>query len=273
MRKKSVLSHRVYVRRSAPSPAVWLSLFMVLALGAFVFFARPILNQTALDMDQAPVTSERVTRDVSFDALSLYMVELTRIDDPTNARIEAARYVPRGAAGYIYTLDGAYLVIGAGYATAAEAEKVAAQLTESEGIAAKVHALSGDNVGLRVTATEAQLSALIEGEQALRALTSAMAAHALSLDRAEAQPAAMRAALAIEAEQAHSASTQLTRAAGDQPNSVAKALIEQLSTFTEVCRRLAAEDADTALILSSKLKYAHLDARMNHIAFLNALMP
>ncbi|MEA5065164.1 MAG: hypothetical protein VB065_03865, partial [Eubacteriales bacterium] len=94
MRKKSLLRHRVYVRRRFPRPAVLLLLFIALLLVAFVRYARPAIHRLALDLDQAPVASERITRDVGFDALSLYLVELKRSDQADAARVEAARYVP-----------------------------------------------------------------------------------------------------------------------------------------------------------------------------------
>lgn len=271
MRKKSLLRHRVYVRRRFPRPAVLLLLFIALLLVAFVRYARPAIHRLALDLDQAPVASERITRDVGFDALSLYLVELKRSDQADAARVEAARYVPRGAAGYVLKDGEACCVIGAGFSDKADAERVAAQLKQDEAIDARIHVLTGEAALLRVTATEAQLKALVEGEGALRALTPALAAHALALDRGMVEPAGLRAALSIEAEQAGANLARLKKAAGEAPNAVAAGLIERLAALEDACRRLSADSGDSALILSSRLKYAFIDLRAGHIEFLQEL--
>ncbi len=271
MRKRRTVKSRVYVKRRGPSPAAWLAVSVALALIAFVFFAKPAIGRLSMNMDEAPVTAERVTRDVSFDALSLYMVELARVGDAAGARIEAARYVPRGAAGYLYQTEDTFAVIGTGFSTRADAESVALALQSEEGIGARVHALTSEEARLRVTATEAQISALIEGEGTLRALTSTLWAHALSLDRSESEPSSIAAMLMIESEQALSALARLKKAAGDAPNQVAGALIDRLTALADHLSRLTSGAEGTALTLSSRLKYAFLNLRISHIEFLKEL--
>lgn len=270
MRRKSVVG-RVSVRRRSPRPAMVLALLVAVALFAFVFFARPAIDRLSLQIDEAPVAAEKVTRDISFDAMSLYLVELCRGEDEGAVRIEAARYVPRGAAGYLYQMDDAFLVIGAGYGDRADAETVAAQLDKAEPLTTQVHEALGEAALLRVTATEGQLKALIEAEQVLRTLSSALQSHAIALDRGEMDAPTLRAAASLEANQARSAMAALTRAAGDRPNSVATALIDQLADLTDALDHLSGDTSESALTLSSKVKYSHIDARLRHIAFLNQL--
>lgn len=266
------VGRRVYVRRRGPCPAVWLTLMMMAALMAFVFFARPTIQALTVDLDQAPESAERVTQEISFTGLEIYLVTLAQMDDAALARVEAARYVPRGAAGYVFSEGGSYQVAGNGYATREEAEKVAASLSESEDIEAKVLRRGAAGALLRVTATQAQLSALVEGEAIVRRLGQELSVYALALDRGERQAPVLRAALSLSAQEAAQAGARLTKAAGEAPNPVAAGIIELLTQLSDDLSLLAGEDQDTPLSFSSKLKYAYLSTELKHIDFLNGLV-
>ena len=265
------VGRRVYVRRRGPCPAVWLTLLMMAALMAFVFFARPTIQALTVDLDQAPPSEERVTQEVSFAGHEIYLVTLARMEDAALARVEAARYVPRGAAGYVFSEGGSYQVAGNGYATQEEAEKVAASLGEAEGIEAGVVRRGAEGALLRVTATQAQLSALVEGEGMVRRLGQELATYALALDRGERQAPVLRAALSLSAQEAAQAGARLSKAAGEDPNPVAAGVIELLTQLSDDLSLLATEEQDTPLSFSSKLKYAYLLTALNHIDFLNEL--
>lgn len=270
MRRKT-MGRRVYVKRRGPCPAVWLTLMMMAALMAFVFFARPTIQALNVDLDEAPQAQERITQEVSFEGSEVYLVALASLDDPAAARVEAARYVPRGAAGYVLEQEGRYLVVGNGYATQAEAARVAASLQEEEAISAQVLHRGAAGALLRVTATQAQLSALVEGEQLSRRLAQELTGHALALDRGERQPPVLRAALSLSAQEAAQAAARLTKAAGEAPNPVAAGVIDLLTQLSDDCALLAGEDQDTPLSFSSKMKYVYLSATLAHIDFLSAL--
>ncbi len=264
---------RVYVKRRGPCPAAWLALLTGAALMAFVFLARPAIQTLSVDLNQPPQRQEQVTQEVSFGAMELHLVALAQQEDPTQARIEAARYAPRGAAGYLLERDGLYQVVGNGYATREEADRVVQNLAEEEGIAAHVLSCAGAGALLRVTATPDQQSALAEGEALARRLEEELRGHALALDRGERQVPVVRAALSLCAQEAEQAGARLSRAAGETPNPVAGGVIQLLEQLAQDCGQLAQEEQDTPLTFSSRLKYAYLSAALAHIDFLNSLAP
>lgn len=267
------VGRRVYVKRRGPCPAAWLALLTGAALMAFVFLARPAIQTLSVDLNQPPEAQEPVTQDVSLEAMEIHLVVLAQQEDPIQARIEAARYAPRGAAGYLLERDGVYQVVGNGYAALEEAEKVAQTLEEEEDIPAQVLSCAGAGALLRVTATPAQQSALAEGEALARRLEEELRGHALALDRGERQAPVVRAALSLCAQEAQQAGDRLSRAAGETPNPVAAGVIQLLEQLAQDCGQLAQEEQDTPLTFSSRLKYAYLAAVLGHIDFLNSLVP
>ncbi|MEG2859995.1 MAG: hypothetical protein RSA12_08880 [Clostridia bacterium] len=262
---------RIYVRRRGPCPALWLVLALVMALAAFVFFARPAIQSVSVNLGEAPASGARVTREVRFADLSAHLVELARTSDQAQARVEAARYVARGAAGYVLTDEAGSAVIGNAYDRAEDARKVKENLLEAEKIEARVRCVAAPELTLRITGTDAQMGALTGGEDALRALTGALSAHALALDQAEVEPLLIRAALSIEAEEAERARARLAAAAGATPNPVAETWMGLLDRLKAACEKLSRDEQATPLTFSSQIKYAFVDMRLAHIAALAQL--
>ena len=96
---------RVRVRREHPSALAWALALMLTMLCVYLLtLGLALAPEAAIDAgDGAP----RVTEEVSFGSAEAYFVSLGRFDTATEARIEAARYTPRGAAGYaLETADG-----------------------------------------------------------------------------------------------------------------------------------------------------------------------
>jgi len=256
---------------------------LILLLCAYLWIGAPAITrgteappsptaQAAMGAQANPAKSApRVTEDIRFEELRLYAIEFGTYETIEAARVEAARYVQRGAAGYVYASSGEYRVLGAGYASREEADKVLGQLADGEGIAARVTEVSAQPVLLRVTASQAQIEALREAEETLREATEQMGAASFAIDKGEVSYA--EAAYRIEMLSGRVAASRenLNAQAGAHPNAVVTGLSGAMEAFEYGARDATADPQQAALAFSSKLKYSYLNTRIAHISFLNAL--
>ncbi len=158
MKTRMVRVRRVEpVRRAA-------ALFL-LALGAFVWLTARRGDPVAAILSARD--AERTAAQVVFDPLALHAVRTAVCDSEAAARVEAARYASRGAAGFILRRE-VWHVLAAGYDTAEEADAVRDGLREKEGMSCDTVSLVCGPARLRVTATAEQTAALTGCEAALR---------------------------------------------------------------------------------------------------------
>ncbi|MDO4548740.1 MAG: hypothetical protein Q4D04_11615 [Clostridia bacterium] len=256
---------RTYVRREGPGRLAVMSILLITGLVIFILFARPAMNAA-----NAPV-EERVTNDVTLASESVYLVEIIRSSDEVQARVEAARYVPRGAAGYLLKDGDEYLIIGSGYEEREEAEDVSLKLSAGESLDAVVHLWSQGEARLRITSTESQLSAFINADEIIRSVSRLFRQCSLSLDKGEKQPVEIRAELAAQLTATEQALAELMRAAGENPNAVVGEWIDILSLSRDYLSNIYKAEYQTSLYFSSALKYAFIDIRLTHIRALAAL--
>ena len=267
----------VRVRRKRPMRVMWAVALMLIALCGYLWVGVPATRQaTSTQLPivatarPAAVTGERVTEDVRLASLALYAIQLGAFEDADAAKVEAARYVRRGAAGYVYE-DGVIRVLGSGYATRAEAEQVVKRLKSDEEIDAAVYESTAESVLLRVTATRGQISALSAADLALRDGADALIALSFSLDKGETELQDAAAKTTELASTIESARDELKAQAGDAPNAVAAGLIELLTAFERGLSASTSGGTQTLLDFSSRLKYNYLDVRLKHIAYVNGL--
>ena len=154
---------------------------------------------------------------------------LSRAGDEAAARIEAARYVSRGAAGYILPGSSEYLIIGAGYDSADEAAQVMKKLGEEEKLTASIATREAAGLTVRLTGSRAQVDALIGAENALRGSTGHMGEAAFSLDAGTLQLSGAREALLAARAEAKKARETLIKAAGSEENQASQGLVNLLS--------------------------------------------
>ena len=157
-------AERVQVRRERPTAAAWTVAMAVTMLFVYVLTlgaARPVAVES---VSAAP----RVTREIRLRALKMYCVSLGSWPDAGNARIEAAGFVSRGAAGFVREVDGVWHVLGAMYGDQRDARRVAKRLTESGEARAEVLCLEAGAVTLRVTAPERQIGAIAAADEKIR---------------------------------------------------------------------------------------------------------
>ena len=90
-------------------------------LAAFVFFIAR--RGDPVEAILSARDAERVRTDVVFEGVELHAVRTAVCDSEQAARVEAARFVPRGAAGYVLHRE-TWHVLCSGYETAEDAAAV-----------------------------------------------------------------------------------------------------------------------------------------------------
>lgn len=268
-------SRLVRVRRKHARSMQLALLFFMLSLAIYLFSWATRAPITQTEPVSAPgatlAPTGRVQQQMQFEKLSCYLVELGRYDTPEQARIEAARYVRRGAAGYVRQDGEAYQVIGALYETQEQAEKIAARLTESEELTCRVIELTSQPIALRVTATQTQIDALSRTERCLREISQQMVQLGYQLDAGSLDIAGAIEQLQDLRTQATLHCQSLERAIGDDPNPIARDMLAQALTLSQSLEDRIAGSDTTALSFSAKIKYNTITVRQRHIDFLNSL--
>ena len=260
---------RVRVRREKPSALAWALALMLTMLCVYLLtLGIPAAPEASIaSSGDAP----RVTEEVSFPAVEAHFVSLGRFDTATEARIEAARYVPRGAAGYVLeTVDG-FLVLGAAYEDKAEAESVARALSQSEGLSCGVYTECADGVRLRITASEADIALVADTEALLRGLAAETRSLALGLDGGETEAGAARTLLNLAASRLEDALSRLRAIPGVGEDAVTARLLAMTEQFRAALFVLSGENSENTLSLSAKIKYNSINITLEHMRYLREL--
>lgn len=269
-------TRRVRVRRERPGVVVWAVAMMLVSLALYLLTVAPSVKSAlsgevlkdSVKATEAP--QERVTRELNWEAPMGYLIQFGAYEDSDNARIEAARYVKRGAAGYVLN-DGIYRVMGAMYFSEDEANRVKDKLYEQEDLSCMVYPIESDPVTLRVTATEAQIDALNGAEQAVLNGAEELGNMAFQLDGGVISASdALTEISAISARVKKAQDTLITQA-GATPNDVAAGLIELAEAFRSGLLELSQENQESVLSFSSKIKYNTIDIRIRHADYMRML--
>ena len=263
------VENKVRVRRDRPSALAWALALLLTMLCVYLLTLGPAAAPEAniASVGDAP----RITEEVSFAPSAAWFVSLGRFDTAAEARIEAARYTPRGAAGYVLETEDGFLALGAAYDDQAEAESVARALSQSEGLACEVHKESADGARLRVTAAKADIALVVEAEAGLRALAAETRDLALALDRGETDAGAARTLLSVAASRLEDVLARLRNVPGAQENPVTARLMAMAEQFRAALFVLSGENTENTLSLSAKIKYNSINITLEHMRYLREL--
>lgn len=245
---------RVRVRRQRPSAAALAVALCVTMLVVYVL----TLGLEGPEAVEDVAVAARVTREIGFEALEGWCVRMAACETSQAARVEAAKWVGRGAAGYVAELDGAWAVLGAVYDSRREAERVAQRLASEAGVPAEVVRLRAEPVRLRVTGPEAQIDAIAGADAMLRSQAERLGGLALQVDRNEITPDAVRALCALAASEATRAGEALSGIPGSDGNALCAGLVDCLAALRDGLRAIADGDQSGAA-LSALLRCAQLE--------------
>ncbi len=265
VRRRHARSLRLAMALLAVSVAVYLCSY------AARLISPPPTVEAAQAPEQAVPVSEQLTEDVRFDPLSAQLVQLAEAGSAESARIEAARYTRRGAAGYILKDGDIFRVIGAVYADREGADAVAARLLNAEKIKAQVITAQGPASALRVTASKAQIDALTQGESSLRGLTDQLIALSLQLDAGKATGEQAASQIQLVHAEAQLRLRALERAIGADEHPILRALMLLLQQLSDCTGEGMTGRDESTLSFSAKIKYNSITMRLRHIDFLDSL--
>lgn len=245
------------------------ALFLV-TLAAFVFFIAR--RGDPVEAILSARDAERVRTDVVFEGIELHAVRTAVCDSEQAARVEAARFVPRGAAGYVLHRE-TWHVLCSGYETAEDAAAVRDHLQKAEGMSCDMVSLVCDSVRLRVTATKEQTEALVACEKKLRETVALVGALSYAIDGGEASVSQAIGVMKSQREAMSEACGRFLTAAGE---SLDDAVCRPLAALSEdaVKGLNALEGEATSLngtLFSGRMKALFLALRVKQIEFIASL--
>lgn len=247
---------QVSVRRERPTALAWAVALAVTMLVVYVL----TLNASLPDAVESVSAAPRVTQTIELEALEMWCVSMGRWDSAESARVEAAGFTARGAAGCVHEIDGAWYVLGAMYDTERAAKRVAARLRDGEGTEAEVLRLEADGVTLRVTAPDQQIDAIGAADAALRAQVDRLGGIALQLDRRELEPDAARTLCALASTEVLEAGGRLSDMPGARENALCAALIGRAEALSGQLDGIAASAQTSGGALSGMVRLIQIDA-------------
>ena len=256
------------IRRSRrPSQLMKALIFLGIALLAYAVTALGGAKKATVETGKG---AELVTQEYNVPEQNLHMISFGAYDTEAEARVEAARYVGRGTAGYIYPASRLF-VIAAGYEAREDAQRVAEQLQSAEGIACEVLSVKSEPVCLKITAAQAQIQALDSCDATLREALSELGQLSFALDGANSDYLQVTSRLQDTLDRTALAASSLRedyQLAGD---AIGGGYLRLLNAYSSSIRQLLTDSAATTLAFSSRLKYAFLDNRLAYIQFLQGL--
>ena len=259
------MAKQVRVRRDRPS-----GLTLALALAVTMLAVWLVTLSASKPSDGEDALARRVTRELSFEGVTASFTSLGEYADAPQARIAAAALVERGAAGYVRASGGHFAVLGACYASADDAQRIADRLAADEGMETGVLTLSAPGASLRITAAESGCAAVANADAALRSQLNQLSQIALQLDRGEIEPKQARTLAALSRSELVAAREALSDADGAAENPVCLGLTEQLDALSVSLGEIA-RGGDASAALAGRLRCAHVSATLSLIAFLNSL--
>lgn len=257
----------VRVRRK-PGGVLWALAFLLLSMAVYIRVSLPALKKMQTESAGGVQSGQRVTEEVRIAPVEIYLVSFGGYDVMNSAKVEAARYVSRGAAGYILKRDRLY-VIGAGYSEREDAEKACVFLAAQEGLACAVmEAVSGEVV-MRMTAGERQIEAFVEAESTLRRCAELMGALAFSVDGGSATLQQAQEVVRTELAKVGSAKQKLDAQSGGNENEVFRGMSSLLAEMGRQMEEMLKEKKTMGI--SARLKYACVDITVREAEMMNAL--
>ena len=245
---------RVRVRRERPTALAWALALCVTMLVVYVL----TLNAGRPDVVESMAPAPRVTREIDFEGLKGWCVQMAACDSDQAARLAASAYSGRGAGGYVTRLEGEWAVLGAVYESEQDAARIARRLSQDEGIPSRVVCLEAEPVKLRITAPEAQIDAIAGADALLRRETRRLGEIALQLDRGELRPEAARTLCGVSAEEAATAARALSAIPGAGENALCAGLIGRLETLSDMEKALSGSGEQGAS-LSGMVRCAQIE--------------
>lgn len=240
----------------------------ILMYGIYIYnLPRPAASVAAAQTTAEP----RITAQFELDRIRLYAVALGVYDTETEARLAAARYTLRGAAGCIEETEDGWALLGAGYASNAEAASVCRQLAVNENIAAQVMLFGAEGLRISMTAARSQSAAVSAALDSLSVVPGELMSLSGQLDSGACDTATIRSLISIKAAELQIQLTNLSDVLGVTADIFCRIIETNLAALCERMAVLSTNDGPSGLMLSSCMKQCALETQLGIIDMLHTL--
>lgn len=213
----------------------------------------------------------RISAQLTLPARHIYAVTLGIFDTEDEARLAAAGYALRGAAGCTVEVENGWALIGAGYPEEGDAASVCAQLRSSEDIDAQVLIFGADDVRLSMTATRPQADRITAALKLLDDVPAELMSLAGQLDSGACDAATVRSLIAIRATDAETLLAQLSAELGNTSDIFCRMVETRLIELHEKLAYMCGEASPTGLMLSSHMKQCAIETWLDMINMMHTL--
>lgn len=241
------------------------------AILAYFAYASTLPALPVEDVRAVAESSARATMRIELPAANIYCACFGVYTDAGSARAEAARYVARGAAGYIRAEESAFLVLASAYGTEGDAQSVCTHISQDEGISTSVRTYAAEPIAMRVTASERQLAALNAAVGALGVYPGELNALAHRIDGGELDSKTARALVEVALTELKAMERELRISLADTDDRFALGVYHLLNDLMAATRAVSDDGDLKGLALSSVLKYNYIESRLSVIDFMNSL--
>lgn len=214
-------------------------------------------------------SGKRITREILLKGGTCAFVHFGCFENASDARMAGARYMPRGAAGYVLEAGEGFYAAGCLFESGEEAESMCAAISR-EGIDCGYAPLTACDVRLRVTAEEERIkllessyAAYLSAERELMRLSGHLDAGNIASGEAQALLSVLRYDLkGLSGKNAEAA---------EESTGIGKTLFSTLSDGLACAELTCKEGSGDEMRLSSRIKYAALEMRIQRYGFLASL--
>lgn len=248
--------------------------YVFLVLGALLLYAGTLLEfEPSMRVESRAAGSDvLVTREEELPGERYWLVSLFSDKSEAVALAEAARYVARGAAGWVLRDGSEYRAVGACYESEAEAGEAASKLRKGEAAGAFVFSMDALAVTIRVTATQAQLGALLDADKALRGSVWEIEKIARSIDAGESDSLGARGALFSVAAGLAGAREELSRQTAGESDPATENLLSLFAESESELDALSRSSSLTRLELSGRARLAQIRCAERLCAYRKGLL-
>lgn len=254
-RGKTEKNWQVRVRRDRPGAVAWIFALILAMIMVYLAVRTPVKERRAQSVFAGP----NITREVTLQGLKMDLVSLDRCDTAEAARLLAAGYTARGAAGYACFFGDKWHVIGAAYTGERDARRAADKLIRDEVSDAQVIPVEVPELDLRVTAPEIQIDAIEDADGILKTQTERLGEMALQLDRGKINTGTACTLCAAASTQASGCAKVIRSIPGAEENTLTGGLAERLDTLANLLNAIAEERGADAAALSGMMRCAQAD--------------
>lgn len=200
-----------------------------------------------------------VTREETLAGREFFAVSLYSSPNAAAAQAESARYAPRGASGRVLHADGLAHAVGALLPDEEQARAECDALLGAEGIAAQMVKITVPEVLLRITATQSQLSTLLQADETLSRAVEELGSIAQQIDGGAIDLQGAQGLVYAQAARMAAVGEELTQRTRGEKEPVSGALSALLAQAAQSAEQTAGQRSPARLAFSSAVRALQIE--------------